>query len=54
MSIKSMIQTLLKGGYKLPEILTMKLEDLELFNEVLDNEASTSELTEDFLSLLSV
>lgn len=49
-----MIQTLLKGGYKLPEILMMKLEDLELFNEVLDNEVSTSELTEDFLSLLSV
>jgi len=42
----------MRSGYKLPEILNMTLEDLEIFNEMFQEQKQESELTEDFLAML--
>ncbi|GEB30162.1 Uncharacterised protein [Enterococcus casseliflavus] len=51
-SLKKIMQSLLQNGYKLPEVLNMTLEDLEIFNELFSEQESTQELTEDFLAML--
>ncbi|EPH90894.1 hypothetical protein D922_02849 [Enterococcus faecalis 06-MB-DW-09] len=42
----------MRSGYKLPEILDMTLEDLDIFNEMFQEKEQESELTEDFLAML--
>lgn len=51
-SLKKIMQSLLQNGYKLPEVLNMTLEDLDIFNELFNEQESTQELTEDFLAML--
>lgn len=52
-SMKQTVQSLLKTGYKMSEILNMRLDDIELFNDLLDTENTVeNELDDDFLSLL--
>lgn len=52
-SMKQTVQSLLQSGYKMSEILNMRLDDIELFNDLLDTENTVeNELDDDFLSLL--
>lgn len=52
-SMKQTVQSLLKTGYKMSEILNMRLDDIELFNDLLGEESTVeNELDEEFLSLL--
>lgn len=51
-SLKKIMQSLLQNGYKLPEVLNMTLEDLDIFNELFSEQEPTQELTEDFLAML--
>jgi len=46
------MQSLLQNGYKLPEVLNMTLEDLDIFNELFSEQEPTQELTEDFLAMI--
>lgn len=46
-----MVQLLLKNGYTFREAISLTLTDIEMFNEILDEDAEEQGLTEDFLSL---